>query len=81
MQRRAFLRACAALTVAGLPLANLCTTAPATAALNPLGPPRAFDYAWLKGQARALAAGVYQPPVSHLPEAVKTLLESGEFCG
>jgi glucans biosynthesis protein len=69
MQRRDFLRACAALTVAGLPLPNLY----ANAALNPLGPPRAFDYAWLKGQARALATGVYQPPVSHLPEAVKTL--------
>jgi len=73
MQRRDFLRACAALTVAGLPLPNLGGTAPATAALTPLGPPQAFDYAWLKGQARALAAGVYQPPVSHLPEAVKTL--------
>ena len=73
MQRRDFLRACAALTVAGLPLPTLCTAGPATATLSYLGPPQAFDYAWLKGQARALADGVYQPQVRHLPEVVKTL--------
>jgi glucans biosynthesis protein len=71
MQRRDFLRACAALTVAGLPLPNLCAAVPATT--SPLGSPQAFNYAWLKGQARALANGAYRPPVSHLPEAVKTL--------
>ena len=72
MQRRDVLRAFAALTLAGLPLPDLCATAP-TATLSPLGPPQAFDYAWLKGQARALASGVYRPPVRHLPEAVKAL--------
>jgi glucans biosynthesis protein len=41
--------------------------------LSPLGQPQAFDYAWLKGQARALANAVYQPPVSHIPEAVQAL--------
>jgi periplasmic glucans biosynthesis protein len=74
MQRRNFLRACAALTVAGLPLPNPCAAAPAaTTALSYLGPPQTFNYAWLKGQARALANGVYQPPVSRIPEAVKAL--------
>jgi periplasmic glucans biosynthesis protein len=74
MQRRDFLRACAALTVAGLPLPNPGAAAPAaTTALSPLGPPQTFDYAWLKGQARALATSAYQPPVSHIPEAVKAL--------
>ena len=71
MQRRDVLRAFAALTLAGLPLPDLGAAAPAT--LSPLGPPKAFDYAWLKGQARALANSVYQPPVSHLPEAVQVL--------
>ena len=74
MQRRNFLRACAALTVAGLPLPNPCAAAPAaTTALSYLGPPQTFNYAWLKGQARVLASGVYQAPVSHLPDAVKAL--------
>jgi glucans biosynthesis protein len=72
MQRRDFLRAFAALTLAGLPLPNLCAATP-TATLSPLGPPQAFDYAWLKGRARALASGIYRSPVSHLPEAVKAL--------
>ena len=72
MQRRDFLRACAVFTVAGLPFPRLCAATPATT-LSSLGPPQAFDYAWLKGQARALANGLYQPPVSHLPEAVKAL--------
>jgi len=71
MQRRDVLRAFAALTLAGLPLPDLGAAAPAT--LSPLGPPKAFDYAWLKGQARALANSVYQPPVSHLPDAVQAL--------
>jgi glucans biosynthesis protein len=74
MQRRDFLRAFAALTVAGLPLPNLGTAAPAaTTTLSPLGPPQSFDYSWLKGQARALANGVYQPPQSHIPDTVKAL--------
>jgi periplasmic glucans biosynthesis protein len=73
MDRRDFLRAVAALTAAGLPLPSLFAAEPATTTLSPLGPPRAFDYAWLKGQARALANGVYHPPMSHIPDAVKAL--------
>jgi len=74
MQRRDFLRAFAALSAAGLLLPSRFDAGPATTTmLNPLGQPQAFDYAWLKGQARALANGVSQPPVSHIPEAVKAL--------
>jgi periplasmic glucans biosynthesis protein len=73
MQRRHFLRACAALIAAGLLRPGRSAAGPATTALSPLGKPQAFDYAWLKGQARALANGVYQPPVSHIPDAVKGL--------
>ena len=74
MQRRDFLRAFAALSTAGLLLPSRFDAGPAaTTLLNPLGQPQAFDYAWLKGQARALANGVYQPPVSHIPEAVQAL--------
>ena len=60
--------------LARLPLPDLCTAASATGTtLSPLSPPQSFDYAWLKGQARALANAVYQPPVSHIPEAVQAL--------
>jgi periplasmic glucans biosynthesis protein len=72
MQRRHFLRACAALIAAGLPRPGRSAAGPATT-LSPLGKPQVFDYAWLKGQARELANGVYQPPVSHIPDAVKAL--------
>src|SRR5205823_8563760 len=74
MQRRDFLRAFAALSTAGLLLPSRFDAGPgATTKLNPLGQPQAFDYAWLKGQARALANAVYQPPVSHVPEEVQAL--------
>ncbi len=73
MHRRDFLRAVAALTAAGLPVRRLLAGGAATTTLTPLGQPQAFDYAWLKGQARALANGIYQPPVGHLPDAVKAL--------
>jgi periplasmic glucans biosynthesis protein len=74
MKRRDFLRAVAALTAVGFPLRGLFAAAPAaTTTLSPIGQPQAFDYAWLKGQARALANAVYQPPVSHIPDAVRAL--------
>jgi periplasmic glucans biosynthesis protein len=73
MQRRDFLRAFAALTVAGLPRRGLFAAGAATTTLSPLGEPQAFDYAWLKGQAQALANGIYHPPVSHIPDAVRAL--------
>src|SRR5437867_1457000 len=73
MQRRHFLRVCAALIAIGLPRPGRSAAGPATITLSPLGKSQVFDYAWLKGQARALANGVYQPPVSHIPDAVKAL--------
>ena len=73
MQRRDFLRAFAALTE-GVCRCLICAPLPAaTATLSPLGKPQTFDYAWLKGHARALANGVYQTPASHVPDGVKTL--------
>src|SRR5712691_680856 len=74
MQRRDFLRAFAALSTAGLLLPSRFAAGPATTTmLSPLGQPQAFDYAWLKGQARALANEIYHPPVSHILDAVKAL--------
>ena len=46
---------------------------PAFAALKPLGAPRPFDYAALKGQARALAARPHVPPTAQLPPPVAAL--------
>jgi glucans biosynthesis protein len=73
MKRRDFLRAVAALTAVGIPPRGLFAAGPATTTLSPIGQAQAFDYALLKGQARALAGAAYQPPVSHLPDAVKAL--------
>jgi glucans biosynthesis protein len=73
MQRRDFLRAFAMLTAATLPFPGRFAAEPAATTLSPLGQPQAFDYAWLKGQARALANDIYRPPVSHIPDSVQTL--------
>jgi glucans biosynthesis protein len=73
MQRRDFLRTIAALGAAGLFLPGRFIARSATTTLSPLGRPQTFDYAWLKGQARALANSRYQPPAGQLPEAVKAL--------
>lgn len=45
----------------------------AFAALKPLGAARPFDYAALKGQARALASRAYEPPKGELPPSVAAL--------
>ena len=45
----------------------------ALADLKPLGAPRPFDFATLKGQARALAGAPYQPFAGTLPPAVAAL--------
>jgi len=71
MRRRDFVKASAALALAGVPLADLF--AAGSTDLKFLGKPQPFDYAWLKGQARALAAAPYRPPVSHIPNEVKGL--------
>jgi len=41
--------------------------------LKPLGKPQAFDYAGLKGRARALAQSPYQAPAERLPAEVAAL--------
>lgn len=70
MQRRQFLtRAAGAFAALGLPLPLL----EAIASPKPLGRRHAFDYAWLKGQARHLASQAYQARSETLPSAVSAL--------
>ena len=71
MERRAWLKAAVALAGTGLPLApalRLAAAAPRT-----VGEAKAFDYAWLKGRARALAGAAYRPPAVRLPAEVARL--------
>ena len=72
MQRRTFLKASSALVAAGLPALDLERVA-AAASLKLPGTSQPFDYAWLKGQARALAGGAYREPVKNVPKALQTL--------
>jgi glucans biosynthesis protein len=71
MQRRDLLKSAAALAAAGLPGPALF--AAEVDKLKPLGQPQAFDYAWLKGQARSMAGVAYLAPSTDLPEKVKSL--------
>jgi glucans biosynthesis protein len=74
MQRRTMLGTLAALTVQGISLPALFRTGLASAAgLRVLGKAQPFDYAWLKGEARALAGRDYHPPSSHASVEVKNL--------
>lgn len=61
--RRRFLKATAALAAAAL----------GPAARSRPQPAPAFDHAWLKGRARALATAPYRPPPAALPKAVAAL--------
>jgi periplasmic glucans biosynthesis protein len=45
----------------------------AAGAARPTGAPQPFDYAWLKGHARALAGARYEPPAGVLPQALAKL--------
>ncbi len=72
MQRRSVLGAAGALAATG------CTGVPINpaaqaAGLQPLGTPERFDYAWLKGAARDLAAAPYKPHGRTLPIDVAAL--------
>jgi glucans biosynthesis protein len=71
MQRRTLLRhTLASMALGSTSLAWL----PARASgLMPLGKPQAFDLAWLKGRARALAAAPYQAPQNKLPTQIAAL--------
>lgn len=61
MQRRHFLKnAAAALAALGLPALPPWALAAKAVGLRRLGQPQPFDYAWLKGQARALAKAPYK---------------------
>jgi glucans biosynthesis protein len=71
MQRRAWLKAAAALAAAGIPISGAVRAA--AAGIKTLGKAQPFDYAWLKGRARALAGAGYQPPAGRLPEALAKL--------
>ncbi|MDP5009027.1 MAG: glucan biosynthesis protein, partial [Glaciimonas sp.] len=73
MQRRDFLKASAALATAGFPAQSLFAAAVATSPLEFFGPKLAFDFAWLKGQAKHLSEQAYQLPVNHIPDEVKNL--------
>lgn len=74
MQRRQVLKTLAALAAPGWYGPGTFAAAPRVAAeLKPLGKPQAFDYAWLKGQARALAGAPYHAPAKQIPDEVKKL--------
>ncbi len=68
MLRRELLQHAAALAALGLTPPALLLSADAQADLRKLGQPQPFDYAWLKGQARALSGQPYQPKAGQVPE-------------
>ncbi|MDB5810973.1 MAG: mdoD [Betaproteobacteria bacterium] len=71
MQRRDLLKSAAALTLLGAPLAPLRAIAPAAGAQT--AGASTFDYARVKGMARALAAERYRIPPATLPREIKEL--------
>lgn len=75
MQRRQFIKSGAALGAAALPFWTLAagTGLAGLPGLKHLGKPQPFDYAWLKGQARALAQSPYQAPPAELPKPIGDL--------
>ncbi|MFT4257397.1 MAG: glucan biosynthesis protein D [Pseudoxanthomonas sp.] len=74
MHRRQFLKRTAALLAAfGLPASAVFAAAAKAKGLRHLGQPQPFDYAWLKGQARGLAAAEYRTRDRALPPAVAAL--------
>lgn len=79
MQRRDLLKNAAAFLSAqtltsAFPLAALLETGSAQAAgLKPLGKPEPFDFASLKGKARALSQQAYQPLKASVPPALANL--------
>ena len=70
MQRRDWLKGVAALAAAALARG---ARAQPDEELKHLGKPEPFDYARLKGRARALAAAPYRKPAGRLPDAVEKL--------
>jgi len=71
MQRRDFLRnASVALAAFGLPALPACAAQGNQVGLRRLGQPQPFDFASLKGQARALSQAAYQSHKRTLPGPV-----------
>jgi periplasmic glucans biosynthesis protein len=70
MRRRDFLKSTALLAATPMAFPDLLLAGPP---VLPVGKPKAFDFAWLKGHARALAATSYQPPQHTLPKALADL--------
>src|SRR3569832_1811395 len=70
MHRRRFLKAGTALGISALPASGRATAA---ALLNTADETHRFDYAALKGQARALARSPYRPANEARPESVQKL--------
>ena len=75
MQRRDLLKNAAAFAASSaFPFAALLESGSAAAAgLKPLGKPEPFDFAALKGKARALAAQAYKAPPDTLPPPIANL--------
>jgi glucans biosynthesis protein len=71
MQRRELLKTAAWLPATALPMAAALAPAPARA--KSLGEPQAFDFAWLKGRAQALANSAFIAPSTQLPNAIADL--------
>jgi glucans biosynthesis protein len=72
MHRRELLKASAALALTGASLPRAFAASDASG-LKTLGQPEPFDYAWLKGAARSLAAQEYRQPQFSLPGKVAAL--------
>lgn len=66
--RRSFLR-----TLGAVGAAAFSARLPHAAELESLGTPQPFDFAWLKGRARALSAAPYQKPPGELPADIAGL--------
>ena len=78
VHRRQFLEGAVAFAAGGLlPIArafgDTLASPPATFSPHSTGAPQPFDYAWLKGRAKASAAAAYQPPNAVLPPALAKL--------
>jgi glucans biosynthesis protein len=73
MHRRTVLKTLSALTLPAALWPRVLTAATADAELKRIGKPQPFDYAWLKGHARALSGQTHQAMSRAIPEAVRKL--------
>ena len=71
MERRTLLKMTAALAAYGLPVPGLLRAGLAGA--RPTGEGQSFDYAWLKGHARSLAAQPFRSHKGELPASLKDI--------